>query len=125
MVPAAIEPGKAPARCTVRAIELLAVSKPARTDRSFAEELPRLLLERGLSQRALARSIAINQSHLSRLSGPNARQLPSRSVSAAVAVALGLPTDYFAEYRRATVIEAIDRDAALRERFYAHVKARR
>ena len=98
--------------------------RQARTDRPFSEELPRLLVERGLSQRALARSVGVNQSYLSRLSGENARQLPSMAVAAAVAKALDLPADYFAEYRRAAVIEAMDGDAALRDKLYELVARR-
>jgi transcriptional regulator with XRE-family HTH domain len=101
------------------------VKRRARTDRPFAEELPKLLVERGLSQRDVARSIGINQSHLSRLSGLGARRLPSRSLAGAVAEALDLPVDYFVEYRRATVIEAMDSDAALRERLYSLVARHR
>lgn len=101
------------------------MSRQKRTDLPFSEELPRLLAERGLSQRALARSIGVNQSHLSRLAGVDPRLLPSKAVAAAVAEALGLSADYFVEYRRASVIEAMDTDAALRERLYALVTRRR
>ena len=113
------------ARWTVNAAEDLTVKRRARTDHPFAEELPRLLAERRLSQRALARSVGVNQSHLSRLMGTDAQQLPSRSLAGAVAEALDLPVDYFVEFRRAAVIEAMDGDAALREQLYSLVAKRR
>lgn len=109
----------------MNAAEHFTVTRRPRTDRPFSEELPKLLAERGLSQRDVAKSVGINQSHLSRLSGRAARQLPSRSLAGAVAAALELPADYFVEYRRAVVIEAMDADAALRERLYSLVARRR
>lgn len=57
--------------------------------------------------------------------GTDARQLPSRSLAGAVAEALDLPVDYFVEFRRAAVIEAMDSDAALRQRLYSFVARRR
>jgi transcriptional regulator with XRE-family HTH domain len=109
-------------RCTCCAREYVEAKKRVvRTDRSFSEEVPKLLGERAMSQRALARVVGINQSHLSRLSGPGARQVPSLSLAAAVAEALDLPPDYFIEYRRARVIQAMDSDGSVRDRLYALV----
>lgn len=95
--------------------------KGARTADRFAEVLPRLLEDREISQRSLARTLGVSQAHLSRLSGSAATQAPSPKLAAAVAEALGLPAGYFVESRRAAVIEAIDRDTAVLDRLYALV----
>lgn len=71
-----------------------------------------------MSQRALARTIEVNQSHLSRVLAENPKLPPSRQLCADIAVALELPVDYFVEYREAAAVEAIRTDAGLRERIY-------
>jgi transcriptional regulator with XRE-family HTH domain len=86
--------------------------------------LPTLLIERGMSQRALARSIGINQSHISRVLAESPKLPPSRQLCGQIAEALDLPPDYFVEYREAAAIEAIKNDADLRERIYSGVKRR-
>src|SRR4051812_5716625 len=46
-----------------------------RTSNPYSEELPHLLKERGLSLRAFADQVGVNQSHLSRLIGDDRRQV--------------------------------------------------
>ena len=88
-----------------------------RTTEPFAEELPRLLAERGVTLRALAEAVGgFDHAYLSRLlSG-------SRAVNAVhaarIAVHLGLPADYFPEVREARVVDAITADGELRDRVY-------
>ena len=94
----------------------------ARSDESLKERLPQLLLERGMSIRALARAVGVNQSHLSRVLGAEGSRPASRELAAALATALDLPTDYFPEFRRGVVIEALDADQHLRDRIYDSIK---
>ncbi|HEX8105751.1 MAG TPA: helix-turn-helix transcriptional regulator [Solirubrobacteraceae bacterium] len=90
-----------------------------RTDQAFAVEVPRLLEEHGMSLRQLAGAVDVQPSHLSRLlRGADYRKTPSSDLMGKVAMAFGLPTDYFAEYREAAVVEAVRRDPELRERIY-------
>jgi transcriptional regulator with XRE-family HTH domain len=94
-----------------------------RAQRSFAEELPDLLHERGLSIRAVAREAQVNDAHLSRLlRGVGYRTKPSADLASRVAVALGLPFDYFVEFRESTVVDEVRRNAELRERLYDRMK---
>lgn len=105
----------------------------SRTDEPFDIALPRLLHERGLSIRGLAKAVDVNQSHLSRLLGAKpaspARRV-SRALASAVARELDLPEDYFPEYRELAIVEAIRADPALRDRIFdqiegAHPRKRR
>ena len=105
--------------------EASGVARSAPTQERINRVLPALLAERGLSQRALARSIGVNQSHISRVLAENPKLPPSKQLCAQIAGALGLPTDYFVEYREAEVIEAIRRDTALRERIYRGLSRQR
>lgn len=92
------------------------------TERTFVEELPDLLQERGISLRALARAVDVSDAHLSRLlRGVGYRTRPSADLAQRVAEALDLPGDYFLEYREAAIVEAIRRDPALRERLYGQL----
>lgn len=94
------------------------MARRIRTQERINHSLPPLLAERGMSHRALARTIGVNQSHLSRVLAENPKLPPSRQLCADIAEALGLPRDYFVEYREAAAIEAIRTDASLRERIY-------
>jgi transcriptional regulator with XRE-family HTH domain len=94
---------------------------PGVTNRPFSEELPRLLTERGLSVRSLARQIDINSSHLSRVIRRKDYKTPSSDLMRRISEALGLPDDYFPEYRELVVIDRVKRDAALRDEIYAHL----
>jgi transcriptional regulator with XRE-family HTH domain len=88
----------------------------------FADVLPRLLRERGMSQRALASKIGVNQSHLSRVLGRRDRKTPSVELMRKVALALGLDEDFFVEYRVALIMERLERDPSFRERTYRGLK---
>jgi transcriptional regulator with XRE-family HTH domain len=94
-----------------------------RTERPFVEELPALLRERQLSLRSLARDAGVTDPHLSRLlRGVGYRTRPSADLARRIALALGLPADYFREYREAVVIEQVKRDPKLREELYDQLK---
>jgi transcriptional regulator with XRE-family HTH domain len=94
-----------------------------RTERAFVEELPSLLNERHLSLRGLAREAGVTDAHLSRLlRGVGYRTRPSADLAQRVAIALGLPPDYFREYREAAVIEEVKRDPQFREELYKRLK---
>jgi transcriptional regulator with XRE-family HTH domain len=88
----------------------------------FSQEVPRLLKERGMSIRALARESGVSDAHLSRLiRGVGYRSTPSGDLAARVARALDLPIDYFREYRERIVVDAVKRDKKLREELYDRV----
>jgi transcriptional regulator with XRE-family HTH domain len=94
-----------------------------RTERAFVEEVPAILKERGLSLRALAREAGVTDAHLSRLlRGVGYRTRPSTDLARRVALALGLPQDYFREYREAIVIEEVKRNVRLREELYERLR---
>lgn len=86
------------------------------------EELPRLLAERGMSLRALAREVEVSDSHLSRAVRGAAYKTVSPALAARVAVALGLDEAYFVETREGAVIERIRNDPALRDRLYKKLR---
>jgi transcriptional regulator with XRE-family HTH domain len=90
-----------------------------RTKRSFAEELPDLLEEQGLSAHALARKAEVDPSLLSKAVRGVAYKRPSAAMTRKVAEALGLPPDYFYEYREQFVLTKVREDAELREKLYA------
>jgi transcriptional regulator with XRE-family HTH domain len=90
----------------------------AQTDRPFAEELPSLLAECGLSQRKLAQMIDLNPSHLSRVLRGADRSRPSTNLISRIASALNLPAGYFPELREAAVIERLRSDPELRDGLY-------
>jgi len=86
-------------------------------NRPFAEELPRLLTEREMTLRALAREVGgVDHAYLSRmLSG----QVPVNVQHVRrIARNLGLPEDYFPEVREAEVIAALQRSPKLRDEIY-------
>jgi transcriptional regulator with XRE-family HTH domain len=93
------------------------------SERAFAEELPRLLAERGLSQRKLAQMIDLNPSHLSRALRGADRARPSTDLIRRIAGALDLPAGYFPEQREAAVVEKIKSDPELRDRLYKRLPA--
>ena len=88
-----------------------------------AEALPGLLEERGWSQRALAREVGVDQSHLSRALAGDGRI--SGDLAGRIAVALGLAEDYFPEFRSAAVRDAIETDPDFRDGIYRQVRKRR
>lgn len=87
-----------------------------RTQESFRDELPRLLADRGMSQRSLAKLVGVNQSYLTFVL--QGRRAPSRRLLDGVAKALDLPTDYFREYREAIVVDRVKADPKLLDRVY-------
>ena len=92
------------------------------TTKPFAEELPELLAQRGLSQRKLAQLIDLNPSHLSRALRGADRARPSVDLIRRVARALDLPAGYFPELREAALIEAFKSDPSLRDKLYRQLR---
>ena len=97
----------------------------SQTDTPFIEELPRLLRERGMSVRALARTIGISDSHLSRVLRRTDYKTPSPDLTRRAALALRLPPDYFPEFREAYVMERLKSDPKLRNDLYARLTRKR
>jgi transcriptional regulator with XRE-family HTH domain len=95
-----------------------AMSQRRYTHEPLGAVLPDLLRERGWSQRHLSAVVGVDPAYISRAVGAPERRAPSPELARRVAVALGLPTDYFPEYREAEVIAAVRRDPQLRERLY-------
>jgi transcriptional regulator with XRE-family HTH domain len=96
----------------------------SQTDTPFTEKLPRLLKERGISVRALAATIGISDSHLSRVMRRADYKTASPQLTKRIALALGLPPDYFPEFREAYVIEQIKSDPKLRNDLYRRLQKR-
>lgn len=90
----------------------------AHSDQPFVEVVPRLLEERGMSLRALARAAEVNAGHLSRVLRQRDYKSPSAELTERVALAFELPRDYFPEFREAVVIRRIRSDARLRDEVY-------
>ena len=88
------------------------------TSRQLPEELPRLLEEKGLTLRSLARAVGVNHAHLSRIVRHQGGKTAGPDLARRVAEAFGLPPDFFPEYREATVVERVRRDANLRDELY-------
>ena len=94
-----------------------------RTNRPFVDEVPRLLAEREISIRQLARLVGVDIAHLSRvLRGADYKRV-SEGLARRVAIAFGLAEDYFPEAREAVVIERVRRDAAFRDELYDRLQA--
>jgi transcriptional regulator with XRE-family HTH domain len=104
---------------------ILRVVARERTNRRFIEEVPLLLHERDMSLRALARATGVTDAHLSRVLRQVRHKTPSADLTRRVAVALGLPPDYFPEFREGFVIERVRKDAKLRDRLYGELSRRR
>lgn len=87
------------------------------TTRPFAKELPKLLTERGLTQRALAREVGgFDHAYLSRMLAGKVAANPEHL--ARISQYLGLPQDFFPEVRQARTINAIRKDPKLRDEIY-------
>lgn len=94
------------------------------SDVPFTEELPRLLRERQMSLRSLASAVGVSDSHLSRVLRGADYKTPSADLTRRVALALGLPPEYFREYREARVIETVRSDTKLMNRLYRQLQRR-
>lgn len=113
------------ARDAASGVLSILVPMPARrTNHPFTAEVPRLLAERNLSIRALARSAGVTDAHLSRVLRRSAYKTASGDLARRVATALGLPEDYFPEYREAYVIERVRQEERLRDSLYARLSKR-
>ena len=93
-----------------------------RSTRPFVEELPDLLKERGLSIRSVARSAEVDPAHLSRVLRGDRGKVISPDLAGRVAVALGLPEDYFPEWREASIVERLRKDPEFRDRVYEQAR---
>jgi transcriptional regulator with XRE-family HTH domain len=95
---------------------------PQWSQEPFETEVPRLLEERGLSLRALARQVGVDHGYLSRAIRGTGK-VPSLKLAVEVAAALDLPSDYFVEVREQFVIDRVREDSALRERLYRRLSS--
>ena len=101
------------------------MAKRPQTDKPFGEALAEVLAERGMSQRALAEAVGIEQSHISRLArGVDSRKRPSADLAHRIASVLGLPDDFFRETRESFVLERLRRDARFLNRVYEQSRRR-
>lgn len=93
----------------------------ARTQDPLPDVLPGLLEARDMGIRELARVVGASPGHLSRVIRRDNKQV-SGDLAGRIAVALGLPRDFFVEYREAVVLEAIRNDGRLREQLYKSLR---
>lgn len=91
---------------------------PRRTNTSFADEVPRLLEERGWSIRRLALEAGVERGYLWKVIRRRGYKTPSLRMAQSVAAALGLPPDYFPEYRERIVIDRVKRDPEARDEVF-------
>ena len=92
------------------------------SNEALADELPALLVERGMTLRQLARKAGISPSHLVRVI--RGEKGVSGESADAIASALGLPDGYFPEQRLALVIRSVATDAELRDTLYRRLTRR-
>jgi transcriptional regulator with XRE-family HTH domain len=97
----------------------------SRTNRPFADEVPRLLEERGWSIRHLAIEAGVERGYLWKVIRRRGYKTPSVRLTEAVAKALGLPSDYFPEYREGVVVDRVRRDEHLRDEVFDGLKQKR
>jgi transcriptional regulator with XRE-family HTH domain len=74
--------------------------------------------ERGLTGDALARLADVHPSHISRALREADYKAIGPALATRIALALGLPCDYFPEAREGAVMEHLRRDAELRDRVH-------
>lgn len=84
--------------------------------RPFRDEVPELLAARGWSIRELARQASVSQPHLTNVL--RGKKPVSGDLAGRVAVAFGLASDHFPEYREVFVIERLRTDPVERDRLY-------
>jgi transcriptional regulator with XRE-family HTH domain len=75
--------------------------------------------------RALAREVGVSDSFLSRALRGVDYKSASGELTGRVARALGLPVDYFREYREDRVVDRVRADARLRDDIYDRFERRR
>jgi len=92
------------------------------TNVPFSDELPRLLSERSMSIRTLARRVGVSPSHISRVVRRKDYKTPSPELMRKIGEALDLPHDYFPEYRESTVIDRVRADHMFRDELYDRLK---
>lgn len=94
--------------------------KAERSVLPITQGLPGLLASHDpkMSVLQLAKAAAVSASHLSRALRETDGKTVGADLAARIAAALGKPHDFFPEYRRATVIEALRDDQALCDRIY-------
>src|SRR6201999_541763 len=92
----------------------------SQTRRCFADEVPILLASADppMSIRQLAARCGVSSQHLVRVLNRSASKRVSGDLAKRVAEALGLPRDYFPEYRESIVLQAVRSDPALTDRLY-------
>ena len=74
-----------------------------------------MLSERGITVGGLARDVGVTQPHLWRVLHRQNYKTASADLAGKVAVALGLPRDYWPEYRSGMAIERIKADGGFRD----------
>jgi transcriptional regulator with XRE-family HTH domain len=97
---------------------------PRRTNRPFSDEVPRLLEKRGWSMRRLAVEAGVERAYLWKVIRRRGYKTPSVRMAEAVAIALGLPVDYFPEYREGVVVEHVKRNARVRDEVFDRLTSR-
>lgn len=83
----------------------------------FGTAVARLMRERGLSYRGLARETGLSAGYLNHLV-QGTRPTPSDEVLVRLAVALGVPVDRFTEHRLRRVVEQLAQRPELVDRLY-------
>lgn len=93
-----------------------------RTQAPLAEALDHLLRKHGLSISELARRLEVSQPFLSRAVRAADQKRASRELLQAIADELGVQPNYFIEYRRFEIADAVARDPRLTDAVYRLVK---
>ncbi len=86
----------------------------------FGAAVARLMTDRGLSYRALAKRSELSAGYLNHLVHGN-RPVPARDVIARIAAALDVPADTFVDYRMRAVWDALQQRPELVERLYRNL----
>jgi transcriptional regulator with XRE-family HTH domain len=92
------------------------------TNDRIERAVPRLLQENGWSIRRLSRETGVTDAHLSRVLRRAAYKTASGELARRIAIAFGLPEDYFPEFREAFVIDQIKRNSGLRDEIYGRLR---
>jgi transcriptional regulator with XRE-family HTH domain len=89
----------------------------------FADVVIRLLQERGMSIRALAREAGVTASHLSRVLARSDYKTPSVDLMRRVGAVLDVPPETFPEYRQGVLIQRVREDPELRDRLFQELSS--